>query len=156
MNHNTEHSASTARGENSRMKISLARGTETWFDVDGITIHFWGSNWTGREIVTVRNGGEAHVVSDVRSLRFKTLHEFEHKGRRYALDFSIGLGKAEVQLFREDKLIDSDLVDNSGIRINPETGRLDWGHAMKKLVLPLVAGIIVGVTFGYGVGVVLK
>jgi hypothetical protein len=35
------------------MKISLPNGIEAWFDVDDITIHVWGSSWTGREVVTV-------------------------------------------------------------------------------------------------------
>lgn len=38
MNHDTEHNASTDRSENSRMKISMQRGIEAWFDVDDITI----------------------------------------------------------------------------------------------------------------------
>lgn len=156
MNHNSDRTTDANLQGSGRMKISFRRGTETWFDVDDITIHFWGSNWTGREIVTVRNGGEARVVSDIRSLRFKTLHEFDHNGHRYGLNFAISLGKAELQLYRDGKLIDSDLVDNSAIRVNPQTGRVDWGHAMKKLAAPLLGGAAFGAMIGYVVATVLK
>ncbi|MCC5860851.1 MAG: hypothetical protein JJT93_02965 [Gammaproteobacteria bacterium] len=138
------------------MQISLRHGTQTWFDVDNITIHYWASAWTGREIVTVRNGGQAHVVSDTRGFGFKTRHEFDYQGCRYALHNRIGFGKVEVELYRNGVLIDSDLFKKIDIRINAKTGRLDWAHAIRQLVLPLLGGIAVGVSFGYLVGVVLQ
>ena len=138
------------------MQMNMKRGIEAWFDVDDITIHIWASSWTGREVVTIRNGGREHVVSDKYSLRLKTPHEFEHDGQGYRLEFRVGLGKAAVELYRNGVLIDSDQIERSGIRINPETGRLDWGHAMKQLVVPLLAGVACGAAFGYLVGVVLK
>jgi hypothetical protein len=60
------------------MKISLPNGIEAWFDVDDITIHVWGSSWTGREVVTVCQGERKEVISSKRSWRFKTPHAFEH------------------------------------------------------------------------------
>lgn len=156
MNHNTEHTASTDRSEHSRMKISMQPGIEAWFDVDDITICIWASSWIGREIVTIRVDGRERVVSDRYSWRFRTPHEFSHNGHRYRVDLSVGFGKAAVELYRDDVLIDSDQINRSGIRIDPATGKLDWGHTMKRLVVPLLAGVGCGVAFGYLVGVVLK
>ncbi len=156
MKHNTDTTASNDHSENSRMKMNMKRGIEAWFDVDDITIHIWASSWTGREVVTLRVNGQDRIVSDKRSWRLNTPHEFDHDGHRYQLKFRVGFGTAAVELYRDGALIDSDKINRSGIRIDPATGRLDWGHAMKKLALPLVVGIIVGVTFGYGVGVILE
>jgi len=156
MNHNTETTSKHDGNGNGRMKISLRHGTQTWFDVDDITIHYWASAWTGREVVTIRNGGQPQIVSDIRNLYFNTRHEFDYRGHRYALQNRIGFGKVKLELYRDGVLIDSDLFDKSGIRINPETGRLDWVYAIKQLALPLVAGIAVGASFGYLAGVVFK
>ncbi len=152
MNHNTNSSPETT----GRMRNKLIQGTDAWFDVDDITIHVWASNWTGREIVSVRNGGREMVVSDKRSFRFQTPHEFDHDGHRFRLDFRVGFGKVVVELYRDGVLIDSDLIDNSGIRINPDTGRLDWDFATKKMIVPLFAGLAAGAVFGYLVTSVIQ
>lgn len=149
MAHNAKGPGKLDRNGNGRMKIELIKGVEAWFDVDDITIHIWASNWTGREIVSLRNGGQARVVSDKRSIRFQTPHEFDYGGHGYRLNFSVGFGKAKVELYRDGQLIDSDLLDNSGIRINPDTGRVDWSFALKKLAMPMLAGAAVGAAFGY-------
>lgn len=126
------------------MKISMTRGIEAWFDVDDITIHVWGSTWSGREIVTVRQGEQERVVSNKRSWRFTTPHEFEHDGQHYRVLLLAGFGKAAVELSRNGVLIDSDQFNTSGIRIDPVTGKLDWKYAFKELALPLLAGIAFG------------
>ncbi len=149
MQHNSQPATTPNSNGSKRMKFHLSRGTECWFDVDDITIHIWASNWTGREIVSIRNGGSEQVVSDVRSFRFITPHEFERNGHRYRLEFRLSFGKIEVHLYRDGELIDSDLFDNTGIRINPETGRLDWGHAMRRMALPMLGGAAFGSAIGY-------
>lgn len=156
MNHHHESTRPAASNGNSRMKFSFKGGTDCWFDVDDYTIHVWASNWNGREIVRVRNGGGERIVSDKRSFRFKTPHEFELNGQAFRLEFQVGFGRVEVRLYRDDVMIDSDQFDNTGIRINPETGRLDWRHAGKQLAVPLLAGLATGAVFGYLLGVVLK
>lgn len=145
-----------SKGETgSSMKVGFA-GFERWFDVDGVTIRYWGSNWTGREIVTVIEDDAEHVVSDKRSFRFKTPHAFEFQGRNYRLDLSMSLGAIELLLYRDGQLVDSDVYGSGpALRINPETGRLDWGWALKKIVVPLLAGGVFGAGFGYLAGSLL-
>ncbi len=156
MNHNTEHTAAAERSANTRMKMTMQRGIEAWFDVDDITIHVWASTWSGREVVTVCQGQQKRVVSDKRSWRFSTPHEFEHDGQHYRVLLLVGFGKATIELSRNRVLIDSDEINKSGIRIDPATGRLDWKYALKELGLPLLAGLAVGASFGYLAGVVFK
>ena len=138
------------------MKISLPNGIEAWFDVDDITIHVWGSSWTGREVVTVCQGERKEVISSKRSWRFKTPHAFEHKGHNYLVALGVGFGGAGVELYRDGVLIDSDQINTTGFRIDPATGRLDWKHALKSLALPLVVGLAVGIGFGYLAGLAFK
>ncbi len=151
---------SSKTGADSSMKVGFS-GFERWFDVDGINIRYWGSNWTGREIVSIIDGDSEQVVSDKRSFRFKTPHEFEYQGRNYRLDLGLGLsahnlfGYIELLLYRDGELVDSDTYGSKAPQVNPETGRLDWVWAMKKIVVPLLAGGIVGAGFGYLLGSLL-
>ena len=135
-----------------RMKANITHGIEAWFDVDDITIHVWGSSWTGREVVTVCQGEDKRVVSSQRSWRLKTPHAFEHRGHHYLVALAVGFGGASVELYRDGVLIDSDQIKTIGIRRDPATGKLDWKHAIKTLALPMVAGLLVGIGFGYLVG----
>lgn len=68
----------------------------------------------------------------------------------------VGVGGAGVELYRNGVLIDSDQINTTGIRIDPTTGKLDWKHAIKKLALPMVVGLLVGIGFGYLVGLAFK
>ena len=156
MSQNTNEQTKAGSTASQRMKISVTRGSEAWFDVDDITIHLWASTWSGREIVTVCQGQQKRVVSDKRSWRFSTPHEFEHDGQHYRVLLLVGFGKIAVELYRNRVLIDSDEISKSGIRIDPATGRLDWKYALQELALPLLAGLAVGVSFGYLAGVVFK
>ena len=156
MHHNTQQSPATQGNGNSRMQFSLKRGIECWFDVDDVTIRVWASNWSGREVVRVQNGGDERIVSDKRSFRFSTPHEFDLHGHRYRLEFRVRPGMADIQLYRDGELIDSDLGDFRGIRINPATGRLDWGWAIKTLTVPVLAGGLTGAAIGYLVASLLK
>ena len=156
MNHNTERNTQPNLGETSRMKVSCKRGIEAWFDVDDITIRFWGAPLSGREIVTVRNGGEEQVVSDLRSFSFRSQHHFDYGGHRYRIDFKGVPGKADIDLYRNDQLIDSDEFRGDNLPIDPETGRLDWPAALKKLAPIMVIGAAAGAVFGYFFAQVMK
>lgn len=161
MNQNTQSQTTAARTgnpaqEDTRMKANLRNGIEAWFDVDDITLHVWGSTWTGREVVTICQGEDKRVVSSKRSWRFKTPHAFEHNGQQYLVALGVGVGGAGVELYRNGVLIDSDQINTTGIRIDPTTGKLDWKHAIKKLALPMVVGLLVGIGFGYLVGLAFK
>lgn len=149
---------STKNSADSGMKVGFS-GFERWFDVDGINIRYWGSSWTGREIVSIIDGDSEQVVSDKRSFRFKTPHEFEHQGRNYRLDLIMGVGVLfgyiEILLYRDGELVDSDIYGSKTLQLNPETGRLDWRWALKKVVMPMLAGVVVGAGFGYLVGSLL-
>ena len=141
---------------NSRMKITARSGIECWFDVDGVIVRYWASAWTGREIVSVVEGDAERVVSDKRSFRFQTPHDFEVAGRPYQLNFRMKLGSLELRLYRDGELIDSDVYSNEAIRFDPATGRLDWRYAVKKLFVPIMVGMLAGLGFGYLVGMLLK
>ena len=161
MNQNTQRQTGSPRtGKpapgDTRIKINIRNGIEAWFDVDDITIHVWGSSWTGREVVTVCQGEDKRVVSSKRSWRFKTPHAFEHGGHHYLVALGVGFGGAGVELYRDGVLIDSDEINTTGIRIDPATGKLDWKHALKSLALPMVAGLLIGIGFGYLAGLAFK
>jgi len=138
------------------MKVNMRNGIEAWFDVDDITLHVWGSTWTGREVITVCQGEQKRVVSSKRSWRFTTPHAFEHDGQHYLVTLNVSFGGASVELYRNGVLIDSDQINTSGIRIDPTSGKLDWKHALKHLALPAIVGALVGIGFGYLAGLAFK
>lgn len=156
MSNNNQAGGSASANGNSRMKITARSGIECWFDVDGIVVRYWASAWSGREIVSVVEGETERVVSDKRSFRFLTPHDFEIAGRRYRLEFQMKLGSLQLRLYRDGELVDSDVYAVESIRIDPATGRLDWRFAGKKLLLPMLGGLVVGLGFGYLVGWLLK
>lgn len=138
------------------MKANITNGIEAWFDVDDITIHVWGSSWTGREVVTVFQAEHREVVSSKRSWRFKTSHAFEHDDHHYLVVLGVGFGAAYVELYRDGVLIDSDQINSTGLHIDSATGKLDWKNALKRLVLPMVVGLAFGAGFGYLAGLAFK
>ena len=155
MEHNRPANSQTAT-RTPRMKANLKKGIESWFDVDDITIHIWGSAWTGREIISIQNGGQPQVVSDKRSFRFTTPHEFDYGGQRYRVELQVALGKANVRLYRNGELIDSDEWQDASLVVNPETGRLDWLATAKELGMFVLAGGAIGFVFGVVLAVVTK
>lgn len=155
MEHNTINQTARNPGT-SRMKLSLRHGIETWFDVDDITIRVWGSAWNGKEIVRIQDEHGERIVSELRSLRFVSPHEFDHGGHRYKVEIRIKLGMAEVRLYRDGVQIDSDLHDPRTVHIDPVTGKINRWSQLKSILPALLAGLATGVAFGYLVGVLLK
>ncbi|NGX16299.1 hypothetical protein [Wenzhouxiangella sp. XN24] len=155
MEHDTLHSTPAGNPGASRMKVSLRHGIECWFDVDDITIRVWGAPWSGREVISVQDAAGERVVSQKRNLRFNSPHEFEYGGHLYRVEIRLKFGVAEIRLFRDGELIDSDLHDG-GVRINLETGRMNWSATLKKILPALVLGGLVGAAFGYLVGSLFK
>ncbi|MEN1728296.1 MAG: hypothetical protein AAGJ52_07630 [Pseudomonadota bacterium] len=140
------------------MKISMSQGISGWFDVDGLIISFWASSWTGREIVRVEDEEGARIVSNRRSFKFTTPHEFTVGSDQYRLEAQINFARVELRLFRNAALVDSDQFNPSKkqIRIDPETGKVDWTYILKKTVVPILFGLTVGVVFGFTAGSVVK
>lgn len=132
-----------------RINVSLAGGTECWLQVDDYRVSIWASNWTGREIVRVQHNGSEAVVSDKHSFAFKTPHLFELDGHCFRLNFKIGLGRAEVTLYRNGELFDAARLDRNCIPIDPATDRVDWMRASIQLGLPLIGGLAFGASLGY-------
>jgi hypothetical protein len=130
--------------DTTRMKMGLRRGIRAFFDVDDITISFWGSAWTGLEVVRI----DDRVVSRKRSLRFLTRHHFEHHGIRYELVFrivSMLRGQMEIELYRNGKLIDSDAATSIGtLGFDPETGRFSAWRAVMHIAPYFIVGMASG------------
>ena len=64
-------------------------------------------------------------------------------------------GYIEILLYRNGELVDSDLYGSKSLRVNPKTGRPDWGWVLKQLAFPLLAGVVAGAGFGYLLGSLL-
>lgn len=141
-NQETGKVANGSGGDDRRMKVGLRRGIHCFFDVDDITISFWGSAWSGREIVRV----DDRVVSDKRSFRLSTPHRFEHKGVQYELRFgvaSIVRSQYHIELYRNGELLDSDTA--SHFKTVPGTDKIDWRSEARSLLVWVLLGIVVGV-----------
>ncbi|MCC5865685.1 MAG: hypothetical protein JJU31_11240 [Wenzhouxiangella sp.] len=141
---------------NSRIRCSVAGGTECQLQAGNYRIVIWASNWTGREIVRVERDGIERVVSIKRSFGFKTPHAFELDGHRFLLEFRVGFGQVAVTLHRDGELIDAEQLDLNRIPVDPETGRIDWLRAGIQLGLPLLAGLAFGGSLGYVAAELLK
>ena len=125
------------------MEVGMRKGIRAFFDIDGITIAFWGSAWTGREVVTV----DDRVVSNKRSLRFATEHHFEHAGIHYKLVFrvlSMLGGHMRIELYREGERVDSDEFRQKYTVVDPETGKVSVGRTIVRILPYFVLGMIGG------------
>ena len=125
------------------LDTGLRRGIRAFFDVDDITITFWGSAWTGLEVVKL----DDRVVSRKRSLRFQTRHQFEHAGVRYEIVFrilSLLRGAMEIELYRNGELIDSDRARQNKIGIDPKTGEFSFWRASLSIAPFFIIGMAVG------------
>ncbi len=128
---------------NGRMEVGMRKGIRAFFDIDGITIAFWGSAWTGREVVTV----DDRVVSNKLSLRFATEHHFEHAGIHYKLVFrvlSMLGGHMRIELYREGELIDSDEFRQKYAVVDPGTGRVSLWRTFLRILPYFVLGMLAG------------
>lgn len=129
---------------NGRMEGGLRKGILAFFDIDDITIGFWGSAWTGREVVTI----DGHVVSSKWSLRFVTEHHFEHAGIHYKVVFrviSMLRGELHIELYREGELVDSDhWRQTEYLGIDPKTGRVSVWRTILKIAPYFVLGMLAG------------
>lgn len=132
------------KGGTRRMQISLRDGIRAFFDIDDITIAFWGSAWTGREVVTV----DDRVVSSKRSLRYATEHEFEHAGIHYRVVFrmeSLLRGRLQIELYREGRLVDRDSWRQKAfVGTDPVTGEFSLWRTVLKLAPFFAAGALAG------------
>jgi hypothetical protein len=145
-----EHQQRDGQGmsaENGRMRVDLRKGIRAFFDIDDITIAFWGSSWSGREIVTV----DDRVVSKKWSLRFATDHHVEHNGIRYKVVFrvlSLLRGEFRIELYREGHLVDTDFhrmnARGAGLGVDPGTDRFSWWVLVKQLGPYFIVGMIGG------------
>lgn len=131
-----------------RMKAGLRKGIRAYFDVDDITISFWGSAWTGREVVAI----DDRVVSSTRNLRFVSEHQFEHAGIDYRIVFrviSMLRGEMHIELFRNGELVDSDEVRQNKLGIDPRTGRFSKWRLLRKIAPYFVLGMLAGALAAY-------
>ena len=140
---------------NGRVQVGLGKGISAFFDIDDITIAFWGSAWTGREVVTV----DDRVVSGKRSLRYVTEHHFEHAGIHYKLVYrvkSIMRGEMQIELYREGELVDTDQWAQNRIGIDPKTGKASAWRVIRAIapyfVLGLIGGSVAAKLIGYLLG----
>jgi len=134
--------------ENGRMEVGLRKGIRAFFDIDDITIAFWGSAWTGREVVTV----DDRIVSDKRSIRFRTEHDFEHAGIRYKLIFeavSLLRGEFRIELYRDGAFVDSDRFRQIQHGVDPATGRFSVWRLLRKLAPYFALGMLVGASAAF-------
>lgn len=136
------HDTGSDNGEQ-RMETGLRRGIRAYFDVDDITIGFWGSAWSGREAVTV----EDRLVSSKRSFRFVSEHRFTHAGVDYRIVFrveSLLRGRMRIELYRDGTLIDSDQVSQSQLGFDPRTGTFSVRRLLWKLAPFFLIGMVTG------------
>ena len=125
----------TANTGNKSMQLSIVHGISVNTAIDGLAIDVWGSAWTGMEKVWL-NG---ELVSEKRSLRFKTIH-----------CFSVGADEYEVELdatkFYKSEVIVS-IVKNGAhaktVRYNAFR-REDGSFDRPKLFMQLGIGFLVG------------
>jgi len=143
MHENQSRAQADTDNGNGRMEVGLRKGIRAFFDLDDITIAFWGSAWTGREIVTV----EDRIVSDKRSFRFTTPHHFEYAGIGYKLVFHVASilgGDFQIELYRNGVLVDSDRFRKNKAWIDPATGRYSAWRVVRSLAPFFILGMAAG------------
>ena len=152
---NNEIQALTNR--DSKLQLSFREGINTWFDVDGMTIHVWFSSWSGRAIVRVEDDDGQCVVSDKRTFRTLEQHAFKVGNNNYRLKIIMTLSRLGVFLYRNDELIDSDCWDEDEFdhQIDQELDSLNqkYGIAEKYARFLKLIKILSYAAVGYLAGV---
>ena len=120
---------------NKPLTFSVLNGITARFNIDGQELVVWGSSWTGMEKIWL-NG---ELVSEKRSLRFKTVHTFSVDDSEYEVELDITHSyKSEVSA--------SVVKDGAHLKTvtfnyyRDENGKFDW----PKLFKSLLAGAVVG------------
>ncbi|MBN7819784.1 hypothetical protein [Bowmanella yangjiangensis] len=88
------------------VECSVKNGMNFTFFDEGKMIIFKGSSFTGREIVTL----DGEVVSDQKSYRRNSIHNFEHAGKNYQIQLvanSIVKGDIDCHFSVNDKIVTS-------------------------------------------------
>jgi hypothetical protein len=130
------------------METGLRKGIRAFFDVDGITIAYWASAWTGREAVMI----DDRVVSKKWNFRFVSAHRFEHAGVDYRLVYrvvSMLNGHLEIELYRNGDLIDSDQFSQYAFGVDSETGKFSIWRLLRNLAPYFVGGMLLGACAAY-------
>jgi hypothetical protein len=125
-------------------------GIQSFFDIDGITIEFWASGWTGKEEVRI----DGVVVSSLRSFRYRTVHRFAHGDHAYRVEMkclSLATGTFRIILFRDDVEVDSDIGSYQNKDVLGPDGKVDWRKAWKKMLPVFLLSGLLGGIFGYTV-----
>lgn len=123
-------------------------GIQSFFDIDGITIEFWASGWSGKEEVRI----DDRLVSELRSLRYRSSHDFEHGGHRYRIEMhclSLSTGTFRITLFRDEVEVDSDIGSYQNKDLLGPDGKVDWKKAWKKMLPVFLLSGLLGAAFGY-------
>lgn len=123
-------------------------GIQSFFDVDGITIEFWASSWTGKEEVRI----EGALVSSLRSWRYRSHHAFEHAGHHYEVlmnCLSLATGTFRITLVRDGVEVDSDVGSYNKHAVLGPDGEIVWKKAWKKMLPTFLISGLLGAAFGY-------
>lgn len=117
------------------LSVSLIHGITARFEIDGQELVVWGSSWTGMEKVWL----DGELLSEKRSLRFKTIHSLSVKGTEYEVEFDVS------QAYKSDVSV-SVVKDGAHFKTmtfnyyRDENGKFNW----QKFSTALLAGAAAG------------
>jgi len=127
-------------------RFGLFHGTETFFDLDrDTTLRVWLSNWTGKEVITLNN----KILSSQYAIRFKSEHCFVHNDQDYRVIVQLKMGHLRIELWRDDQLMDFDLVSNGRVLSRGDGSK---SVSSKQIVISMLSGAglgALGMLLGY-------
>lgn len=127
----------SAKYSNKSFSISVLKGVTATLPMDDHEITVWGSSWTGMEKVWIDNA----LVSEKRSLKFKTIHAFQLDGFNYELELSvIGFWKGEVSVSLIKDGAHEKTVRFSGYR--DDQGKFKWGQTIGYFAAGLLTALV--------------
>ena len=127
----------SAKYSNKSFSISVLKGVTATLPMDDHEITVWGSSWTGMEKVWIDNA----LVSEKRSLKFKTVHEFQLDGINYELELSIiGFWKGEVSVSLIKEGTHEKTVRFSAYR--DDEGNFKWGQTIGYFLAGMVTALV--------------